>query len=175
MRNGELLSTLSGHTESVRSVAFAPDGYTLASGSDDQTIKLWRAHNGELIRTLRGHTEPVRSVAFAPDGYTLVSGSDDETIRLWDVRSGEFTYHLEQHDLGVNAVVFAPYRQITVSIGRDSDLDIWRVPLRERAWNRFVTDYRAGQAGLPELEWLQSIYPEFQQQYQLLNDYTKTQ
>ena len=91
------------------------------------------------------------------------------------MHSGEFTYHLEQHDLGVNAVVFAPYRQITVSIGRDSDLDIWRVPLRERAWNRFVTDYRAGQAGLSELEWLQSIYPEFQQQYQLLNDCTKTQ
>ena len=175
-RNGELLHTLRDHTESVRSVAFAPDGYTLVSGSDDKTIKLWDARNGDLLRTLRGHTKSVRSVAFAPDGYTLVSGSNDKTIKLWDVRSGEYTHHPGGHTLGVSSVVFAPYRQILVSIGLDSDLDVWRrVPLRERAWNRFVIDYNAGQAGLPELEWLQSIYPEFQQQYQQLDAYVRIQ
>ena len=67
----------------VRSIAFAPDGQTLASGSRDGTVRLWRVADGTLLRTLEGHTAWVRSVAFAPDGQTLASGSEDGTVRLW--------------------------------------------------------------------------------------------
>ncbi len=56
-------------------MAFDPQGGTLASGSDDKTVKLWEARSGKLLRTLEGHQSRVTSVAFDPQGGTLASGS----------------------------------------------------------------------------------------------------
>ena len=69
----------------VFSVAFSPDGTTLASGSLDHTVKLWNVATGNNIATLQGHTDWVRSVAFSPDGTTLASASFDNTVKLWDI------------------------------------------------------------------------------------------
>lgn len=76
------------HTQSVLSVAFSPDGGTLASGSLDHTVKFWDAATGQLLRTLVGHTSTVLSVAFSPDGKTLATGSFDSTIKFWDAATG---------------------------------------------------------------------------------------
>jgi WD40 repeat protein len=67
------------------SVAFAPDGRLLASGSSDKTIRLRDVQTGDLLRTLEGHTSRVNIVAFSPDGRLLASGSGDNTVRLWGV------------------------------------------------------------------------------------------
>ena len=82
-KTGDLLRTLRGDQDFVYSVAFSPDGQTLASGGGEGTIKLWNPKTGDLLRTLRGHDREVWSVAFSPYGQTLASCSDDETIKLW--------------------------------------------------------------------------------------------
>ena len=66
----------------VRSVAFSPDGRTLVSGSEDDTLKLWNVSSGRELRTFIGHSDPVTSVAFSPDGKTVLSGSNDKSIKL---------------------------------------------------------------------------------------------
>lgn len=77
--------TLDGHTEIVRSVAFSPNGRTLASGGYHETITLWDVATGKNIATLNGHFQAVYCVVFNPDGKTLAAGMDDGTIKLWDV------------------------------------------------------------------------------------------
>ena len=88
---GALLHTLEGHTSSIYSVAFSPDGATLASASNDKTICLWNPATGQHLRTIAGHTR-VNSVAFSPDNRLLASGSQDNTAKLWDVRTGRLVW-----------------------------------------------------------------------------------
>ena len=79
---------LRGHENGVYSVAFSPDGQTLASGSADKTVRLWDLRQPTAAPTvLRGHENAVYSVAFSPDGQTLASGSGDQTIFVWIART----------------------------------------------------------------------------------------
>jgi WD40 repeat protein/V8-like Glu-specific endopeptidase len=78
------IAKLTGHTQRVNTLAFSPDGKTLASGSDDGTVRLWDVSGQRQVGVLTGHTGVI-AVAFNRDGKTLASGSDDGTVRLWDV------------------------------------------------------------------------------------------
>jgi WD40 repeat protein len=78
----------------VISVAFSPDGSILASGSWDNSIKLWDPIRGQELKTFTGHTGGVNSIVFSPDGKLLVSGGFDRTVIVWDVATAKILHTL---------------------------------------------------------------------------------
>ena len=83
---------LSGHNRAVFGVALSPDGLTLASGSEDRTIKIWSTGNGRNEATLEGHSDNVLSLSFSSDGQLLASSSQDGQIHIWKVRDRPGTH-----------------------------------------------------------------------------------
>ncbi len=130
--------TLQSHRLPITCVAFHPIFSSLASGSEDTTIKIWDWELGELERTIKGHTKAVLDVDFGgPRGGTLLAScSSDLTIKLWDP-SNEYKNirTLPGHDHSVSAVRFIPSGaaespstgNLLVSASRDKSLRIWDV------------------------------------------------
>lgn len=87
LASGAIAFRLIGHNAQVLAVQWSPDGTRIATGSEDQTVRLWDSATGQLILTLRGHAGPVQSVAWSPDGRQLVSAGGGST-KVWDARPG---------------------------------------------------------------------------------------
>lgn len=117
--------TLKGHRSPITSIAFSPDGETLASGSQDQTIEIWRYQSGKRWYTLVGHTNWITSIAYSPDGKTLASGSRDKTIEIWDMVKGKRWFTLTGHQDAVEMVAFSPDGRWLASGSRDKTIEIW--------------------------------------------------
>ncbi|ALF54203.1 serine/threonine protein kinase [Nostoc piscinale CENA21] len=123
--------TFRGHASDVNSVAFAPNGQILASGSDDKTIKLWNLATGTEISTLKGHFKWIWAIAFHPDGKILASGSADQTIKLWNLGTTEEIRTLNGHTDGVAAVAFSPDGKILASGSLDKTIKLWNLATGE--------------------------------------------
>ena len=115
------------HSSQVLSVSFSPDSKTLASGSADNTVKLWDVSTGKEIRTLQGHSSAVYSVSFSPDGKTLASGSWDKTIKLWDVTTDKEIRTLKGHSDLVLSISFSPDGKTLASGSADNTIKFWDV------------------------------------------------
>ncbi len=134
VRPDDSLVTFNGHTKPVMSVAFGTgsDGrLLLASGGQDETVRIWDPVAGAYVHTLIGHTAMVASVAFGtgPDGRLLLaSGGWDETVRIWDPVAGAHVHTLIGHTAMVASVAFGTGpdgRLLLASGGWDETVRIW--------------------------------------------------
>ncbi|NEO54723.1 MAG: WD40 repeat domain-containing protein [Okeania sp. SIO3B5] len=137
-QNPQLLYSLAEHQKGVGSVTISPDGKTLASGSWDNTIKLWDLESGKLQRTLTGHLQDVASVIFL-DEKTLLSASYDRTIKRWHLDTGEllsslYNYSTPMESLTMNGhsqwiecFALSPDRQVLASGSYDQTIRLWNI------------------------------------------------
>ncbi len=97
-----------GHSQKVEAIVFSPDNRWAASGSFDNTIKIWELETGRELRSLTGHSGAVKTLACSSDGKLLASGGNDGTVRIWDVESGNQLGNFSDQDGVVEAVAFSP-------------------------------------------------------------------
>ena len=132
--NGQRLDTeaeqepvaLLGHTSQINSLAFSPDGKNLASGSNDDTIKLWNAPLEQERPLLEGHSKFVSSVAFSPDGTLMASGSGDGCVILWDVVKRQKLRQVNGQAGAVFSVSFSPDGKL-LAVGGFGGMRLWEV------------------------------------------------
>jgi WD40 repeat protein/predicted Ser/Thr protein kinase len=125
------------HWNRVFSVAFSPDGKTVASGSGDHTVKLWAFPSGDELHTLSGHAADVETVAFSPDGKTLACASGDKTVKLWDVSTGIQRLSLIGHSGVVTHLAYSPdgkqLASASVSLN-DATVKLWDTSTGDCVW-----------------------------------------
>ena len=128
------VATLEGHKNGVRSVTFHPTAPLLATGSGDNTVRLWLLSSdyssATCVATLKGHSGPVCSVAFHPTAPLLATGSDDRTVKLWllssDNSSATCVATLAGHSNCVNSVAFHPTAPLLATGSNDRTVRLWR-------------------------------------------------
>jgi len=117
--------SLSGHIETISSVAFSPDGQKMLMGSHDDTVTLWDSKSGQVIHKFREHINSVNSVAFSPDGQKMLTGSWDATAILWDVESGQVIHNFRKHKSVVTSVAFSPDGRKLLTGSWDDTTILW--------------------------------------------------
>lgn len=121
-----------GHRAAVRTVAYSPDGNFLATGSRDNSIKLWQVSTGREIRTFLGHLNPVNVVVFDPSGQWLASGSSDNSVIIWDVATGNIRLKISGHSRRVSSLDFNSDGTLLASGGWDSKVYVWNTASGEK-------------------------------------------
>ncbi|KAH7320271.1 WD40-repeat-containing domain protein [Stachybotrys elegans] len=143
--------SLESHRDTVNCVAFHPVFSSIASGSDDCTIKIWDWEFGELERTIKAHTQAVRDVDFGgpKGGVLMASCSTDLTIKLWDPADGYKNIRtLQGHDHSISTVRFVPSGNLLVSASGDQTLRLWDTA------TGYCVKTLSGHAG-----WVRDVYP----------------
>ncbi len=118
---------LQGHQDHITSLAFSPNSHLLATGSKDQTLRIWEVASGQEVHQCLGHRHHVRCVAFSPDGQFVASGSWDSTVRLWHVPTGKEMKPAFEHPDYINAIAYSQDGHYLAAGSRNSRIYIWNL------------------------------------------------
>ncbi|EAU82131.1 HNWD3 [Coprinopsis cinerea okayama7 len=126
-QTSQTLLTIPSQHGSVISVAYSPDGRSVAAGCVYGAVVVFNADTGEpLLPPMQGHTSYITSVAFSPDGSCIASGLDDKTIRIWDAHSGKALLEpMQGHTHRITSVAFSPDGSRIASGSGDETIRIW--------------------------------------------------
>ncbi len=111
----------------VDSVAFSPDGKTLANGSRDGTIRLWNIDSGKLKKRLIEHKDFINGPAFSPDGKKLASGSEDGLILVWNLETGTHKALLAERMGSISCVAFSRDGKMLAGGNTDGNIHLFDV------------------------------------------------
>jgi WD40 repeat protein len=125
MDHGEVLHSLEGNAEPVRTVAVTADGSRAVSGSYDGTLALWDIERGELLHTQGLSAQEVLSVAITADGHRVISGTQDGSVKVWEVGQSEMPRTLGRHESSVLAVAMTADGRRAVSGAKDGSMKFW--------------------------------------------------
>jgi WD40 repeat protein/serine/threonine protein kinase len=116
-----------GHRREAWAVAVAPDGRSVASGGDDDTLRIWDPSSGRERTPPMRHPATVSAVAYRPDGRVLATGcfDDRDGLRLWDAGTGRLVVRLPGHSHRVRSLAFSPDGRILASAGADRTIRLW--------------------------------------------------
>jgi hypothetical protein len=126
--------TIKGHSGWVTTVAFSVDGERLASGSWDQSVKIWDVRSGQQLRTVASKMKEVQALAFSRDGHWLAAENSSDAVTLWDGSTGhEIRTLVSNKPLGiigsnwVYSIAFSPDGRWLASALDDKTLRLWDV------------------------------------------------
>ncbi|MBX7044262.1 MAG: hypothetical protein K1X86_00365 [Ignavibacteria bacterium] len=160
------INNFTGHNDQVFYVVVSPDGNFLASGSKDETAKVWNISTGKSIKTFKDHSDDVNAVCFSPDSKYVVTASDDKTVKVWDINSIKLIKTLTGFNNDVISVAFSPDGRYIAAGGKDNKIIIWNTEKILPDLKLFTTEFdvtvginsRIEQERKLELEKIQDLY-----------------
>jgi RNA polymerase sigma factor (sigma-70 family) len=124
---GRQIQVFSGHERPVHDIIFFPDGKLLASGGEDQTIRLWDAATGREVRRWKAHPKGVNCLALSPRGKTLISAGEDSTLCFWEATTGKEQGRLTAHQSAVNALALSRDGTRLASADKNGLILLWKL------------------------------------------------
>lgn len=126
----------------TNAIAINSNGYLVASGDSNGTVKFWNLRTGTYVSEFKPHTQMISSLIFTPDGKTLITASHDRTIKIWDLESGQLLNTLARHIGKVRAIALNPTSPILASGGNDGiflwNLETGQISARLRGHKNWV-------------------------------------
>ncbi|MCB0736224.1 MAG: WD40 repeat domain-containing protein [Bacteroidetes bacterium] len=121
------VTEMGSHHEAVYVVASGKNGQWLASGSNDNTVKIYNSFKKELVKELTCHSVGVAAIAFTSDGKTMITGGKDKLIRFWDTETWKRIGEIDEHTGQVNDLVVSSDDKYVYSCADDYKIMKWKI------------------------------------------------
>jgi COMPASS component SWD3 len=113
------LYTMANFGNSANEIAISDNGYLIASGDNEGTVKFWNLREGTFVSEFTPHQMQISGLAFAQNGKVLITASYDRTIKLWDLESGQLLQELTGHTGAIRAIAIHPQGNVLATGGND--------------------------------------------------------